>query len=134
MANSIDWDALETLARQAREHAYAPYSAFKVGAAVLTGSGKIYGGANVENASYGLTSCAERNAIASAIGSGERQFDAVAIVADTPGPCMPCGACRQFMAEFAANLPILCVGAKEAREQTSLERLLPSPFLKPENV
>jgi cytidine deaminase len=85
---------------EARKLAYAPYSRFSVGAAVLTDSGRIYSGCNIENASYGLTVCAERIAIFQAIAAGEKRLTALAVVADTPGPAAPCGACRQVMAEF----------------------------------
>jgi cytidine deaminase len=134
MATAIIWNSLEELARAARECAYAPYSNFKVGAAVLASSGQIYSGSNVENGSYGLTLCAERNAVARAISQGERQLSAMVIVADSQVPVMPCGACRQFIAEFAPNLPILCVGQNSVRQETSLERLLPMAFVKPQKV
>ena len=87
----------------ARENAYAPYSKFKVGAAVETADGHIFTGCNVENASYGLTCCAERNAVFAAIGSGARSFKALCVVADTEEPVAPCGACRQVLAEFPFN-------------------------------
>lgn len=87
-------------AKAYRAHSYSPYSHFPVGAAVLAASGKVYGGCNIENSSYPLGNCAERTAIFKAVSEGERDFTAIAIVADTPGPCSPCGACRQVMAEF----------------------------------
>ena len=96
-------DSLKTLLKQAiqvRENAYAPYSKFKVGAAVRGKSGQIYLGCNVENASYGLTSCAERNAIFQAIAQGEQNLSEILVVADTQEPVVPCGACRQVMQEF----------------------------------
>ncbi|WP_436669337.1 cytidine deaminase [Paenibacillus kandeliae] len=86
---------------EARNHAYVPYSHFQVGAALLTDDGKVYGGANIENASYGLTNCAERTAIFKAASEGVRKIQAIAIVADTDGPVSPCGACRQVIAEFS---------------------------------
>jgi len=89
-------------ARQARERAYAPYSGFKVGAAVLTADGQIWTGANIENASLGATLCAERVAMAGAVAAGHRQIQAVAVVADSPQPVAPCGLCRQMLQEFAA--------------------------------
>src|SRR5437763_3057956 len=93
-------------AAQARQRSVAPYSKFKVGAALLTRSGKIIGGANVESASYGLTCCAERVALFKALVSGERDFVAVAVVARDPGGPMPCGACRQLLAEYAPRAAV----------------------------
>lgn len=114
-------------AREARERAYAPYSGFKVGAAVLGASGKMYGGCNVENASYGLTQCAERTAICSAVAAGERALEAIAILADTPDATAPCGACRQVIAEFRIPRVILANLAGRRRAVT-LEALLPGAF------
>lgn len=88
------------VAKAYRERAYAAYSHFKVGAAVLTKDGKVFGGCNIENASYPVTNCAERTAIFKAVSEGYREFAAIAIVADTPGPCSPCGMCRQAISEF----------------------------------
>ncbi|HEY2841001.1 MAG TPA: cytidine deaminase [Pirellulales bacterium] len=112
----------------ARQNAYAAYSKFAVGAALLTADGQIVYGANVENASYGLTICAERVAIHSAVAAGYRQFRALAVV--TSGGLPPCGACRQVMAEFCADLPILLVDADrpDAVATTSLAELLPQRF------
>lgn len=87
-------------AKKYRENAYAPYSKFKVGAAVLTKKGNVYGGCNIENSSFPITNCAERTAIFKAVSEGEQEFAAIALIADTPGPCSPCGACRQVMVEF----------------------------------
>ena len=95
-----DYSQLITAARAARESAYAPYSKFAVGAAVLCSNGQIYSGCNIENASYGLTNCAERTAIFKAVSEGQRTFAAIAIIADTQKPCAPCGACRQVIAEY----------------------------------
>ncbi len=113
-------------ARAARGKAYAPYSKFRVGAALLTASGKVYPGCNVENASYGLTVCAERVAFFNAVSAGERRF--VAIVSD--GAATPCGACRQIMAEFAPDLKILVADAKRHGKVKTflLDELLPSRF------
>lgn len=91
------------LARKAAEQAYAPYSGYRVGAALLTSSGHLFTGCNVENASYGLALCAERNAITSAVAAGEREFTAIAIAAGTDVPGIPCGACLQVMAEFCKS-------------------------------
>ncbi|NLY84707.1 MAG: cytidine deaminase [Acholeplasmataceae bacterium] len=114
-------------ALQAREKAYAPYSDFAVGAAVKTAGGKVYTGCNVENASYGLTCCAERNAIFAAIAAGERRFASLCVVADTKEPVAPCGACRQVMREFGIDRVILanCAGKHLAM---TVEELLPYSF------
>jgi len=110
-------------------HAYAPYSHFAVGAAVLAASGKIYSGSNVENASYGLTNCAERTAIFKAVSEGERGFTTLAVIADSPHPASPCGACRQVMAEFGISQVIMC-NTKGDKQMVSLAKLLPSAFTK----
>ena len=122
----MDKELLEA-ALVARERAYAPYSKFLVGAAVRAESGKIYTGCNVENASYGLTVCAERNALFSAVGAGERKFTALCVVGDTQEPISPCGACRQVMAEFKVPCIILANLKGDAKEYT-LEELLPLSF------
>ena len=114
-------------ALSARERAYAPYSKFLVGAAVLAKNGKIYTGCNIENASYGLTVCAERNALFSAVGAGEREFTALCVVGDTEAPISPCGACRQVMAEFKVPRIILANLKGDVKEYT-LEELLPYGF------
>lgn len=115
------------IARQYRENAYTPYSHFKVGAAVLTASGKVYGGCNIENSSYGLTNCAERTAIFKAVSEGEREFAALAVIADTDGPCSPCGACRQVIADF--RIPrIIMANLKGDMKTTTLGELLPFAF------
>ncbi len=117
-------------ARMARRRAYCPYSGFAVGAAVLGSDGRIYAGANVENASYGLTVCAERVAVLRAVVGGARQVVAVAVVANTAEPVSPCGACRQVLAEFAAdfNMPIVLVTCGGRIERTTLQTLFPKPF------
>ena len=122
----MDKELLEA-ALAARERAYAPYSKFLVGAAVRAESGKIYTGCNVENASYGLTVCAERNALFSAVGAGERKFTALCVVGDTKEPISPCGACRQVMAEFKVPCIILANLKGDVKEYT-LEELLPYGF------
>lgn len=115
------------IARQYRENAYTPYSHFKVGAAVLTASGKVYGGCNIENSSYGLTNCAERTAIFKAVSEGEREFAALAVIADTDGPCSPCGACRQVIADF--RIPrIIMANLKGDVKIMTLGELLPFAF------
>lgn len=120
-------DELIEAARQAREYAYAPYSHFAVGAAVLGASGRIYSGCNIENASYGLTNCAERTAIFKAVSEGEKRLSVLAVVADTLRPVAPCGACRQVMAEFDVQKVILCNMSGERLEMT-LNELLPAAF------
>lgn len=122
-------DRLIALARQAREFAYVPYSKFKVGAAVLTESGKVYTGCNIENASYGLCNCAERTAIFKAVSEGEMKFQQIAIVADTKEPTAPCGACRQVIAEFEIPEVILANVRGEYKVLT-LDALLPYSFSK----
>ncbi len=121
--------ALMDEALQARGYAYTPYSNYKVGAALRTKDGKVYSGCNIENASFGLTNCAERTAIFKAISSGDSQFDAIAIAADATAP-WPCGACRQVLSEFAPNMRVLLTwdgGRKTA--QSTLDQLLPHSFL-----
>jgi cytidine deaminase len=115
-------------ARRAARAAYAPYSKFRVGAAILAGSGKVFTGGNVENASYGLTCCAERTAIFQAVAAGEREIVAVAVHTPTTSPTPPCGACRQVINEFGPRAAILCTCSARARIETTLDRLLPSAF------
>jgi cytidine deaminase len=112
-------------AKDARERAYAPYSRFAVGAALLTTSNEVFCGCNVENLSYGLTSCAERNAVFAAVQAGQRRFTAVAVVADSKAPVTPCGACRQVLAEFGLDLVVISVNLQGATYQTSIAELLP---------
>ena len=114
-------------ATEARRRAYAPYSRFAVGAAVLAG-GRIYSGANVENASYGLSNCAERAAVFAAVGAGERRIEAVAVVTDTPAPTPPCGACRQVLNEFGPGMTVLSATLSGAVTRTNLSDLLPASF------
>ncbi len=118
---------LVRIAKKARENAYAPYSKFKVGAALETKTGKIYTGANVENSSFGLSMCAERIAIFKAVSEGEREFKRLAIVADTKDVVFPCGACRQVMSEFG-NFEVILSNLKEKVKLTSVEELLPGAF------
>ncbi len=100
----MDKERLIEMAWEARENAYAPYSNFKVGAALLSTDGQIFPGCNVENISYGLTNCAERVAIGAAVAQGVKSFERVVVVADTTEPISPCGACRQVLAEFGVNI------------------------------
>jgi len=114
---------LIAVAWEARERAYAPYSNFKVGAALLSADGQVFQGCNVENISYGLTICAERVAMGAAVAQGVTKFDKVAVVADTKEPVSPCGACRQVLAEFGVKTIILA--NKQGSVEFSLEELLP---------
>ena len=118
----MDWDALIEAAWQAREKAYAPYSKFAVGAALLAG-GKVITGCNVENLSFGLTMCAERVAVGTAVADGLKEIVAVAVVADTELPVSPCGACRQVLAEFGD--PLVCLANRTERQVFRLSELLP---------
>lgn len=123
----MDAKELMKMAIEARQNAYAPYSHFAVGAALLAESGKVYTGCNIENASYGLTCCAERNAIFAAVGAGERRFKMLAVAADSPEPVAPCGACRQVIAEF--GIPLVVMGnLKEKTKTMTAEELLPYGF------
>lgn len=116
-------DDLVATAWQAREVAYAPYSGFPVGAALLTADERVFTGCNVENISYGLTQCAERAAICSAVAAGSRDFMMLVVVADTAVPISPCGACRQVMAEF--GIPRVILANRSERLEFALEELLP---------
>ncbi|GGE80945.1 cytidine deaminase [Priestia taiwanensis] len=112
-----------------REMAYVPYSNFKVGAAVLTKSNKVYRGCNVENASYGLCNCAERTALFKAYSEGETEIEAIAVVADTDGPVSPCGACRQVMLELCAeDTTVILTNLKGETKETTPVELLPGGF------
>jgi len=121
-------DALIAAARAARAHAHAPFSSFRVGAAVRATSGRVFTGCNVENATYGLTICAERVAIFKAISEGERGFDAVAVAADTEMLIPPCGACRQIIWEFCGDAEIILANLKGKVETFRMSQLFPKPF------
>ena len=123
-----EYDALIAAAKHSREHAHAKFSNFKVGAALRAVSGRIYGGCNVENATYGLTICAERVAIFKAISEGERKFDAIAVVTDTAMLTPPCGACRQIIWEFCGDVPVVMANLKGAIEVLRMHELFPKPF------
>lgn len=118
-----------TKAWEIRKNAYAPYSHFAVGAAVLTAQGNIYGGCNIENISYGLTNCAERTAIFQAIAHGERELTHLAICTDTDTWTAPCGACRQVMLEFAPQMQVIMVNGRGERKQLSVAELMPNAFV-----
>jgi cytidine deaminase len=125
---SAQQEALLTAAREAAEQAYAPYSNFHVGAALLDDRGRIFSGCNVENLSYGLTICAERNAIGAAVRAGARKIVATLVYTPTPLPTPPCGACRQVLAEFGPEMEIHmhCTGPTVARY--TMRQLLPAAF------
>ena len=120
-------DRLVAAAESVRQRAHAPYSNFKVGAAILDGDGAVHMGCNVENASYGLSVCAERYAVGAAVAAGSNELIAVAVVTDTTPPTTPCGACRQVLAEFG-DLPVILANLKGERMVTSVARLLPEAF------
>jgi len=130
MAAKGEQQRLIRAAAKARELAQAPYSKFKVGAALLTRGGAIIGGANVESASYGLTCCAERVALFNALTQGKKNFIAVAVVAAIPGGPMPCGACRQLLAEYAASAKVWVADSRSLKvKEFTVSELLPGAFL-----
>ncbi len=115
-------------ARKARENAVAPFSKFKVGAALRTKAGKIYHGCNVENCTYGLTVCAERVALLSALAAGDREFAAIAVVTQSDEPSTPCGPCRQLMWEYCGDIDVTLANLKGQRVEYKLSTLFPHPF------
>jgi cytidine deaminase len=121
-------DPLCQAALTAREHAHAPFSHFKVGAALEGDDGRIYTGCNVENATYGLTVCAERVAVLKALSEGARKFRRIAIAADTPAPTPPCGSCRQILWEFCGDIEVILVNLEGKTESFQLPTLFPRPF------
>jgi cytidine deaminase len=121
-------DSLTDAALRAREHAYAPFSKFKVGAALLDDGGQIYTGCNVENATYGLTVCAERVAVFKAISEGSRKFRRIAVAADTAILTPPCGACRQILWEFCGDIDLILTNLQGKTESLRLKDLFPRPF------
>ena len=121
-------DKLVAAARAARQHAVADFSGFKVGAALETAAGEIITGCNVENASYGLTICAERVAIFKALSEGHRQFTRLVVVADTESPTPPCGACRQIIWEFCGDAEVIMANTTEVKALLRMKDLLPLPF------
>jgi cytidine deaminase len=121
-------DELLDKANQAKADAYVPYSHFRVGAALLGKSGRVYTGANVENASYPVTCCAERVALFKAVTEGEREFDAIAVTSDSDSLTWPCGVCRQALMEFSPHMDVIASDSTLKNESTKLEALLPHAF------
>jgi cytidine deaminase len=132
LKGSINLSKKETLIKEAkiaREKAYVPYSKFQVGAALLTADGKVYHGCNVENAAYSMTNCAERTAFFSAYAEGDRQFEMLAVVADTEGPVSPCGACRQVISELCPkDMKVILTNLKGDIQELTVAELLPGAF------
>ncbi|KEO83811.1 cytidine deaminase [Tumebacillus flagellatus] len=127
----MDQQQLIQQARAARDKAYVPYSKFPVGAALLLEDGRVITGCNIENASYGLSNCAERTAIFKAVSEGKPMIKKIAVIADTEGPCSPCGMCRQVMAEFCdPNTPVVLTNLNNDVKETTVGELLPFAFLK----
>ena len=125
MSRTNSLASLEKAARKVRERAYAPYSHFQVGAALESTSGKIFTGCNVENISYGLTICAERNAVFAAVAAGVRSFRRIVVIADSKEPVTPCGACRQVLSEFSENMEIVSINLQSKRYRAKISELLP---------
>jgi cytidine deaminase len=125
---SVDWKLLHDEAIRVRARAYAPYSKFLVGAALLGEDGRMFAGCNVENASYGLCICAERNAVFAAVANGTREFRAIAIVSSALDPVTPCGACRQVLAEFTPPFEVRCYGENGTEQHYTTASLLPYAF------
>jgi cytidine deaminase len=127
-ADDPRWEPLIAAARDAADHAWAPYSNYHVGAALLDTDGGLHSGCNVENATYGATVCAERNAVAAAVRAGATRYAALVVHVEADDPAVPCGLCRQVLCEFATRLPILSVTRAGQRRRTDLATLLPDPF------
>lgn len=123
----MSFDELIAAARRVREHAHAPYSEFRVGSALLTQSGQVFVGCNVENASYGGTICAERSAVCAMVAAGEREIAAIVVYTDTAAPVMPCGICRQVLHELGPDAVVIAA-TPHGSEQTTLAELLPRAF------
>ena len=124
----MEAEKLVECAGRARENAYAPYSNFRVGAALEASNGKVFTGSNVENSTYGLTVCAERVALWKAISEGEREFTRIAVVTDSERPAFPCGACRQLLWEFCGDIEVILANTEGQKESCRLTDLLPHPF------
>lgn len=125
---SVSEAVLVDAARAARERAIAPYSGFRVGAALAASDGRVFTGCNVENASYGLTVCAERVALLKALSEGAREFSAIVVVADTAAPTPPCGPCRQLLWEYCGDIPVTLANLDRVAAHHTCGALLPYPF------
>ncbi|MDL2273348.1 cytidine deaminase [Oscillospiraceae bacterium OttesenSCG-928-G22] len=128
----MDTERLISAAKQARDRAYAPYSGFSVGAALLTEGGEIFTGCNVENASYGACLCAERAAVSAAVSAGYRAFSAIAVISNGDAPCLPCGICRQVLVEFSPDCVVVAASADGTYERYVAKELLPKSFTLPQ--
>jgi cytidine deaminase len=124
----VDENSLIEIAMRVRLEAYAPYSGFRVGAALLCDDGRVFTGANVENASYGLSMCAEQVAVSAAVSAGCRHFEMIALVADSGSPCPPCGACRQILSEFGPETMVVMANLKGEIRRAKVKELLPYAF------
>jgi len=124
----IDWEPLVEAALEARQRAHAPYSGYRVGAALAVDDGRVFNGCNVENRTFGLTLCAERVAMVTAVAAGSTVFKALVVATESTPPAAPCGQCRDSLAEFGIELPVLLVNAAGERRETTLATLLPEPF------
>lgn len=129
---AVEWESLIEAASRARENAHAPYSGYRVGAAVRTADGSIFAGCNVENRSYGVSLCAERSALAAAVTAGKPDFTALVVMTSSEPPAAPCGLCREALTELAPELPILLVNPTGAKREARLADLLPDRFELPE--
>jgi len=124
----VDHKTLVEAAREARQRAFAPYSTFKVGAALEAADGTIITGCNIENSTYGLTVCAERVAVFKAVSEGRRTFKRIAVVADTQAPTPPCGPCRQILWEFCGDIEVILANLTDETGRYQMKDLLPLPF------
>ena len=125
---TVEWNKLAELAKEAQANAYAPYSRFRVGCALVSDTGNVYSGCNVENASYPVTMCAERGAISAAVVNGDKSFTQLMLITDADTPESPCGACRQVLQEFAPDLEIVSIGKNGTEQRWTMAELLPAPF------
>jgi len=124
----VKYDELLKLAKKAKEYAYAPYSGFRVGAALLAKSGRVYTGCNVENAAFSVTNCAERTALYKAVSEGEQEFTAIAVTSDSDDITYPCGVCRQALVEFSPHMDVISSNCSLKSEVVELSELLPKYF------